>query len=96
MAGQGGHFLHGRVLPDDDLVQRIPMSAHNLVGGLREHQITDLRACIDALKRLHAVGVPEPDALVSCSTACGQEPCLIRMPGDGLHCCLVIAELLDG
>ena len=35
-------FLHARVLPEDDLVERVAVSADNFVRRLREHEVAHL------------------------------------------------------
>ena len=61
--------MHGRVLPDDDLIQGVAVSAHDLVDVLREHKVAHLGARVDAANWLKSVRVPEPDASVSCAAS---------------------------
>ena len=52
MTSQGLNFLHAWVLPEDDLVQRVAVGANDFMSSLREHQVTDLGASVDGVKRL--------------------------------------------
>ena len=45
------------------------------------------------MKRLECVSVPEPDVSVSCATARGKEPILVRRPTDSLDSCCMLVEL---
>ena len=42
MAGEFGDLCHGRVSPDDDLVLRVAVSAHQLIGTLGPGEVADL------------------------------------------------------
>ena len=42
VAGKRGLLLHGWELPDNDLVEVVPMRADYLIRGLREQEVTDL------------------------------------------------------
>lgn len=69
MAGQRLDLLHSRVLPHADLVEREPVRAHDLVRGLREHQVAHLRSRVDRVQRLQRVRVPEANVSVRSATA---------------------------
>jgi len=45
------------------------MSAHQLVIGLREDEVADLRASVDSAQGVQSQRVPEPDVLVSRAAA---------------------------
>ena len=47
---KSGHFLERRILPHDNFVVRVSMCTYNFFGIFWEHQITDLRSCINAIK----------------------------------------------
>lgn len=47
MSHECGNFLHLGVLPDIDLVEGVSMGADQLVYGLSEDEVADLRTCID-------------------------------------------------
>lgn len=95
MSGKSLDLLHAGVLPEDYLVERVAMRAHDLVGRLREHQVAHLRACVYGVKRLQCVGVPESDVSVGCATTCCQEPVLVRGPTDCFDSGGVFVELDD-
>lgn len=48
MSSQRGQLRHGRMLPYNDLVLTVPMSADDLVDILGPGQIADLTACSSA------------------------------------------------
>ena len=78
MSRQSLNLLHAGVLPQNDLVQTIAVRAHNLMSCLGEHQIANLRASVDCVKRLQSVCVPEADVTVSSSSSCGKKTILMR------------------
>lgn len=45
-------FLHGRVLPEDNLVQGIAVRAYDFWGGLGKDQVTDLTAGVHVVEGL--------------------------------------------
>jgi len=72
---ESSNLCHGRVLPENDLVQGVPVRAHNLINVLRPDEIADLRTSIDAAQRrvVHCIpermqrsAVPPPDARSPC------------------------------
>ena len=52
MACKCGNLLHCGVLPDYDLVERVAMSADDLIHIFGEHKVADLRPGVDAVHRL--------------------------------------------
>lgn len=47
------------------------MRAHKLIISLREHQVANLRPCVDGANGLQVQGVPEANVLVSgAATSC--------------------------
>ena len=54
------------------------MSADDLVSRFREHQVTNLRACIDSMEWLECVGVPETNVTVRGTSTRRQEAILMR------------------
>lgn len=64
MASQGYRLLQGGILPNDDFVVGIAVGAHYLFGVFGEHQIADLRACIDAVYHSIIKGIPKFDGFV--------------------------------
>ena len=52
MACQSRHSLHARVFPDIDLILTVAMRGHELVDVLGEHQVANLTASLNGLKRL--------------------------------------------
>ena len=71
------------------------MSRHQLAASFGEHQIAHLGAGVDAVDWLESVRVPESNASVGCSAASCQESGLVRVPGDGLDGCFMLAKLCD-
>jgi hypothetical protein len=71
------------------------MGTHQLIVGLREDQVANLTASVDAVKLAQADGVPQTDALVSGAAASCQQTSVQRAPVDSFHCSLVIRELLE-
>ena len=65
MPCQRGDLLQGWVLPNNDLILRVAVSANQLVRGCRKEKVTDLRSCVDPV--LLSVGecVPKPDRAIS-------------------------------
>ena len=96
MACQGLHFLHGGILPQDNLVEGVSMRAYDLMSCLREHQVADLGPCVNGVQWLQRVSVPEPNVTIGCSTASGQETILMGRPADSLDCRRVLMELHNG
>lgn len=96
VAREGGHLGHGGVRPDDDLVQGVPVRADDLVHVLGPQEVADLRARVDGADGGARLRVPEADAAVRRAAARGQEPALVRRPGDGLDGRRVVREALDG
>lgn len=96
MTGELRHLCQRRVLPYDDVVLRITMSAHQLVGTLRPGEVAHLRVGVDRLERLARDGVPEPNGLVSRAPTRGQDAVLVGGPGDGLDGCRMIHVALEG
>lgn len=43
------YLCHGWVLPEHDLVLRVPVSAHYLINILAPRQIADLASSVDAV-----------------------------------------------
>ena len=69
MACQGLNLLHAWILPKDDLVQRVAVSAYDLVGCLREHKVAHLRTGVYSVKWLESVCIPESDVTVCSATS---------------------------
>jgi hypothetical protein len=90
------YFLHRRVLPDYYLIQRIPMGAHDLVCILWEHQIANLRPCVNTTNWLKGVSVPESDASIRCASSRCKKTVLVRTPADCFNCCSMIREFYKG
>ena len=86
------NFLHGWVLPHDDLIQRIAMGADDLIHVLGKHQIAHLGTCVNAANWLESVGVPESDASICCATSWGQKTILMRAPTYSFYCSSVFRE----
>lgn len=93
MACQGRNFLHCWVLPHNDLVKGITMSAHNLVHIFREHQVAHLRPSINRAYRLESMSVPEPNTSISSTSSRSQETILMRTPADGFDCSSMLRKL---
>lgn len=72
------------------------MSAHDLVRGLREHQVAHLGPCVDRMQGLERVGVPEPDMAVRSATSRCEQAVLVWGPADGLDRGCVFSELCQG
>jgi hypothetical protein len=68
------------------------MSADDLIHVLGKHQIAHLGTCVDAANWLKGVGVPEPDASVSCATSGGQKAILMRAPTYSFYSSSVFRE----
>jgi len=49
---QSCNFFHCRILPHDDLIERIAMSADDLVHVFRKHQVAYLGASVDVVDGL--------------------------------------------
>ena len=96
MPGQRAYLLHRGVLPDYDLVQRIPVRAHYLVRRPREHQVAHLRARVHVVNVLQGQRVPEPDALVRRPATRRQKAPLLGAPPYGLDRRLVLVEADEG
>lgn len=92
MSCEGGDFLHCGVFPYNNLVERVAMRRNNLVCGFREHEITDLRTCVNVVDWLQAVSVPEANASIGCAASCCQETSLIGVPSDCLDSSLMLTE----
>lgn len=58
---------------------------HQLISVLGPGQVADLRPSVCALQGLACQCVPEADAAVGGAPAGGQQPVLVRGPGDGFH-----------
>ena len=52
MPREGCDLLHRRVVPYNNLVQRVSMSRYQLIGVLGEHQVADLGTRIDTINLL--------------------------------------------
>lgn len=71
MASQSRNLLHRWIFPDDDLVEGVAVSRHDLVARLGKHQVADLRACIDVVYWLQSVRVPKSNAPIGgAATSC--------------------------
>ena len=77
MSRQSLNLLHAGVLPQNDLIKTIAVRANNLVSCLGEHQIANLRASVDSVKRLQGMCVPEADMTVCSSSSCGKKTILM-------------------
>ena len=69
MACQGGNFLHGGVLPNVDLILRIAVGGDQLIEGLAEHQVADLRADVDSFDVGSGQGVSESDCSIGSASS---------------------------
>ncbi|KAF6004887.1 hypothetical protein F1559_003670 [Cyanidiococcus yangmingshanensis] len=49
VAGQGRHFLHAWIAPQNNLILRVSMRADQFIHGSAPKQIAYLRACVNAL-----------------------------------------------
>ena len=96
MAGQSGNFLHFGVLPNIDLIVRVPMSADDFVKRFAEHEVADLRAGVDRFESGAGQGVAEADGAVCGAAAGDQEAVLVGRPGHGFDCGDVVVEFEDG
>lgn len=94
--GEFGYLGQAGIFPDEDLVLRVSVSAHELGTVLAPREIADLRARVDALHGLARERVPEADATVGCATAGGQESVMMGRPRDGLHRGQVLCVRLHG
>lgn len=92
MARQSRNLLHGRVLPHDHLVERVPVRAYKLIVCLRKHEVANLRARINRAQRLQGQRVPEPNVLVCSAAARSQETSVQRRPVYCLYSGGVLAE----
>ena len=61
------------------------MRRNQLVAVLAPLQVANLRARIDAVERIAAEGVPEPDAPVRGPAPTAEQAVLVGTPGDRLH-----------
>ena len=77
MTCQSLNLLHAWVLPKNDLVERVAVSAHYLVRRLREHEVTDLGACVNGMKRLERMCVPETNVTVRSASTSRQKTVLV-------------------
>ncbi len=95
VASQLGHLDKARVLPEQNLVLGVAVGADELGRVLGPGEVADLGPGVDALHGLAGERVPEADATVRGAAARGQEAVVVRRPGNGLHCCHVVAVRLD-
>ena len=71
MTSEFGHLHQRGVLPNENLILRVAMSADQFGGVFAPGQVAYLGPCVDALHRLTSQSVPETNAPVSCpATAC--------------------------
>jgi hypothetical protein len=66
---------------------------HDLVHGLGEHQVADLRTGVDVVYRLEGVGIPKSDTPVSRASSAGQESILMGRPSYSFHSSRVLSKL---
>lgn len=78
MTREGSNFLHGWILPHIDLVLAIAMGRNKLIYILREHQIAYLTSCLNGLKTLEFVGVPEFDCPILSASSRSQKTLFVR------------------
>ena len=71
------NLLHAWVLPENYLVERVAVSADNLMRRLREHEVANLRARIDGMQRLESMSVPESYMTVSCASTSREKTVLV-------------------
>ena len=64
MASKGRSLLQGRVLPNYDLVIRIPVRAHDLFGVLGKHEVAHLRTRVYTVDEGAVQRVPKLDCFV--------------------------------
>jgi predicted small metal-binding protein len=57
-------FLIFWVVPDDNLVERVAVSAHKFVDIFREDQIANLRSRINDMRLYTLEGVPKPNRAI--------------------------------
>lgn len=95
MSRQSRHLLKRWVLPNDDFVVGVPMGADNLFGVFREHQITHLRSGIDAVYKWIVKRIPKFDSFVCRAASTGEDPVVVRTPGQPLHCGTMVTKFAD-
>ena len=71
------------------------MRGHEFVDVLREHQVANLTASLNGLKRLQLQGVPELDCSVLRSSSRGQQALLVRRPSDSFDGSLMLIKLFE-
>lgn len=96
MACEGCDLLHGWVLPHNDLVERVAVSGYNLVVVLTEHQVTNLTSSVDRVNWLQRQRVPELNASISGTSACGEKSVLMRRPANCFYSSGVLRESSHG
>jgi len=69
MTCQQSQLLHLRKFPDNDLIQRVAVSADQLVYVFTEHQVTHLRPRVNALRLRACERVPESNGSVGSATS---------------------------
>ena len=85
-------LLHGRVLPQAQLVFRVPVAAKNLPLVPAPLQRADLTPRVNAVEQRPGRGGPELYAPVGGSAARGEEVAVVGGPGEGLDGGLVVRE----
>lgn len=68
------------------------MSADYFIHILREHEIADLRSCINAAYWLESMSVPKADTSISCASSRSEKSVLVRAPTYSFDCCSMIRE----
>lgn len=96
VSGQRGYLLHRRILPHDQLVERVAVRAYQLVIRFGKDQVADLTARVDCAERLQRKRVPKANVLVRSAAPRSQKTPLQRTPIDGLDCCVVLAKACQG
>ena len=90
VTSQRRNLFHRGVLPNYNLVQRVTMSAYQLIICLRKDKIANLRASVYAAQLRKIDSVPESDALISRATTGCQEASVEGAPIDGFHSGLMV------
>lgn len=96
MTSQSNCLLKSGILPDNDLIVRIPVSAHDFFGIFGEHKVAYLWTCINAIYHSIIEGVPEFNGFISWATATGEDSVVVRAPCDSFDCSAVGGKFTNG
>lgn len=75
-------FLHIRLIPNDDLIERVSVRRDDLLAVLREDEIADLRAGVDAIDLFELLRVVDSNAAISSATSECENVVLVRRESD--------------